>query len=192
MTDTTANIRSKGCETTGLTEEIARKLADGKPGKRLMAVVELEYVMPHGPDKEGKRKIDLVISLLEPAPSQMTEDHLRELTRSFHYERKLQTEGEELPLGQEGDEPTVEQVTTAGKALEPHDFVPTQEGDATICDVCGEDADDARHHIPADLEDEPSEEPAEPSAAEDEHHIHDPANPEKAGDKQLNPFEVVT
>lgn len=195
MTDTTAKIRAKGCETTGLTEDLARKLWDAKAGKRLMAVVELEVVTPHGPDKEGKRSVDLVITQLEPAPEDMTEAHLRELTRSFHYERKLASPDDQLQI-QTGDdlEPKVSDVLAAGKAFEPHELF-AQPGVPHMCDICGQPSSAAIHSVTDDDAPEDDEAEEEPLLGMDGEQLSDEApetEPASSNSQHTNPFEVVT
>lgn len=117
MSATTAKIRAKGCETTGLNEDLARKLFDAGAGKYLMAVIELEVVQPHGPDVEGKRSVDLVITQVEPATDTKLDEHLRDLTRALHANRKLHDENEQPTLDTGDDiEPTVAGVMAAGAA----------------------------------------------------------------------------
>lgn len=160
MSDTTAKIRAKGCENTGLDEELARRLHDGKPGKHLMAIVELRYVQPHGPDTEGKRAVDLVITQLEPTEDSNVEEHLRNLQRQLYYERQLAAGGDgQLQLNTQSDvEPTVEETLLAGKRFEPHDYVqdpakPAGQG----CDTCGK-PEFAKIHDAADRPDPSSDE----------------------------------
>lgn len=148
MTDT-AKIRAKGLDATGVTEEIARRIADAEAGT-LMCVVEIDYAEVHKP-KGGDRRVDFVIRTVEPAPNQATEDHLRELTRSFYYERQLISPDGQLTIETREDlEPTVLDVVAAGKALTAHDFTPVPDDPETgaetdECDVCGNERDSAVH-----------------------------------------------
>lgn len=116
MTDS-AKIRAKGLNATGVTEDIITKLADAEGG-HMVAVVELKVDEVHK-KVDGDRRVDLVITQCEPAPDQQTIDHLRNLQRSFYYERKLHSEDEQLTIETRDDlEPTVEQVLAAGKHFE--------------------------------------------------------------------------
>lgn len=138
MTDITAKIRAKGLDATGVTEEIANQLFS-QVGKYFMGIVEFEVVEPHGPNTEGKRRIDLVLTQVEPAMDSRLEDHLRELTRTLHQNRVLTSEDQELPIdGQEDLEPSVEQIIAAREAAEaadrPHQFVDDGAGDCEVCD----------------------------------------------------------
>lgn len=136
MTDTTAKILAKGCENTGLTEEIANDLFR-KVGNHFMAIVELEVVYPHGPNTDGKRRIDLRLTQVEPAIDDNLDDHLRELTRVLHFNRQVAKEG---PTLDSADEPSVDDVLAAGAKHRPHPYLASTLSidDDAICDVCGQ------------------------------------------------------
>lgn len=138
---TTAAIAKKGCTGTGITEELAKTLHD-QLGKTGVAVIE--FVSDARTEKRnGDEHVTVSILTCEPAPNQATEDHLRNLARSFHYERKLTEDGPQLPVPGDGPEPTVNEVLAAGTALEPHDYI---DGDQIgECDRCGADADATIH-----------------------------------------------
>lgn len=167
---------------TGVDEALARQMCNRK-GKSYMAVVEVKVDELH--DKaSGQLGADLVITQFWPAADTLKggadlDAHLRNLTRTMHQNHALNSEDEQLQIETPGDlEPKVSDVLAAGKALEPHEFVATKEGDVTICDVCGEDEDDARHS--ADVVG-----PDDEAGQDEPPHIHDPADPEHAGDKEL-------
>jgi len=145
--DTTAKIRSKGLDSTGVTEEVAAQMYNSL-GRYTMAIVELKHE-DHGKNAEGKRRVELVITMVEPALDSTTEDHLRELTRVLDYNRRLQSPDQELPIDRDANEPTVEGVIAANKKLEPHDFVDAgADGDGfDTCDVCGDPQTAPIHHI---------------------------------------------
>ena len=86
MTDTTAKIRAKGCESTGLTESIAVRSGEHL-GSHLMAVVELRAVA-RTDDSEGKHIVQYVITQIEPATTPRADEHLRQLAQSLHAGRK--------------------------------------------------------------------------------------------------------
>lgn len=136
MTDTTAKVLAKGCENTGLTEEIASDLFR-KVGSHFMAIVELEVVYPHGPNTDGKRRIDLRLKQVEPAMDDNLSEHLRELTRTLHYNRQVATHG---PTLDGADEPSVDDVLAAGAKHRPHPYLASTLSldDDAICDVCGQ------------------------------------------------------
>lgn len=163
MTDT-AKIRAKGLNATGITEDIVTRLADANGG-HLVAVIELKVDEIHN-KVDGDRRVDLVITQCEPAPDQNTVDHLRNLQRSFYYERKLHSEDEQLQIETREDlEPTVEQVLAAGK-----EFERTQ--DEPLPDPT--DNDEPEHEDPAEAEGEEGE-PARPSGT-----VADPFAPQPA------------
>lgn len=100
MPDTTARVRAKGLDATGVTEALAERLwgraHGGQPGEYLVALVELQAVEPHGPSVDGKKRIDLVLTIVEPAMDKATEDTVRELMRAMVSQRRIE-EGE-IPL----------------------------------------------------------------------------------------------
>jgi hypothetical protein len=116
MSDTTAKIRGKGLEHTGVTEDHAAHMYNNIGG-HYVGVVDLKVVR-HSVDDQGNRSVELVIDTIEVAPNDDTAEHIRRLTRAFHYERGLAVNGgDQLPI-EGNDEPTVEQVRAAGAALE--------------------------------------------------------------------------
>lgn len=137
MSTTTATIKAKGCNATGITEELAKRCHD-RLGRKVLAVVELQ-ADSRTENSAGDESVTLRILTVEPAPNAQTEDHLRELARSFHYERQL-AEGAAptLPLG--GAEPDVESVLAAGAKHRPHPYLAStlSTDDNAICDVCGQ------------------------------------------------------
>jgi hypothetical protein len=141
---TTAKIASKGTKGTGITEELASTLHDNL-GKTIVAVVEIT-AETRSENRKGDETVGLSIGTIEVAPDGMAADHVRELARSFHYERKLAdgTADQTLPMPGDSPEPQVSEVLAAGKALEPHDFDPIP-GDEDHCDICGNAENDIRH-----------------------------------------------
>lgn len=136
MTDTTAKIRAKGLDTTGLTEADASELFN-KVGTHIMAIVDLQVVDRHGPNVKGKRGVELVIDKLEPAFDENLAEHLRELNRTLYFNRKVDQEGPQLGSG---DERTVDDVLSAGAKHRPHPYLASTLSidDDAICDVCGQ------------------------------------------------------
>ena len=132
---TTAKIAARGTNGTGITEEMAARLHDNL-GEKVLAVVEL-VVEASGEKRNGDESVALSILTVEPAPDHMTVDHLRELARSFYYERQLATEGPTL----DGDdiEPKVADVLAAGQRHTPHPYLAStlSTDDNAPCDVCG-------------------------------------------------------
>lgn len=106
MTDTTAQIQAKGCQSTGITEDMAIRLHD-QLGKKLIAIVELEAVT-RTENSEGKQKVGLRILTVEPAVDSIGETHLRDVQRALFMNRRLDDGQPQLP----GDEPepTVKEV----------------------------------------------------------------------------------
>jgi hypothetical protein len=166
---TTAQIASKGTNGTGITEDLAQSLHN-QLGKKLLCVVEL-VAEARSEKRNGDEKVVLSILTVEPAPNGMTADHLRELARAFHYERKLGEEGPTLQLPGDSPEPTVEEVTAAGAAHRPHEFAVDQ-FDEGECNICGQAEDTPVHASASQLadpfsiadtaEDEDDDQPANP------------------------------
>lgn len=134
MTDTTAKIRSKGCEGTGITEEIATDLFQSV-GTHMMAIVDLQVVDKSGPNIKGKRTVEIVIDGIEPATDDNLAEHLRELTRTCYFNRQT-----DQPLTLDDNiEPDLKTVLEAGRRLEPHPYLAStlSTEDEPVCDVCG-------------------------------------------------------
>lgn len=172
MTDTTAKILAKGLESTGVTEELANELFRNV-GRHFMAIVELEVVYPHGPNTEGKRRIDLRLTQVEPAIDDNLDDHLRNLTRVLHYNRQVEKEG---PTLDGGEERTVDDVLSSGRKHEPHPYLAStlSVDDNAVCDVCGQHEGAAVHadrtalDDPFTINEEISEEDLDQADEEDE------------------------
>lgn len=101
MPDTTGRIRAKALDTTGMTEEMLQKDWRHGAGKTRMAVVELRTVEPHGPNLDGKRRIDYVIESIEPVPGEH-ENTVREFQRGLFLSRPEQ-EGQATLAGTAGE-----------------------------------------------------------------------------------------
>lgn len=162
--DYVAKIRAKGCANTGITEDIARELHQ-RPGRRIMAVVELKVEERHE-KAEGQHRVDLIIEQVEPAIEDNLDEHLRQLLRTKHQNRVLESQDQALDIElQEDLEPSVEDVIAAQRAHQagqPHVFDPADNGDD--CIVCGEDLEHDLHlTVP-----EPDVEPDEPEPALEE------------------------
>ena len=123
---TTAKIAAKGCTNTGLTEEIASRLHD-QLGKTIVAVVELT-AEARSENKAGDEQVKLTIGTIEVAPNSLTEDHLRDLARAFHYERKLAEDGPQLMEPGDGPEPKVADVLQLGRSV----ITPDDDGETRL------------------------------------------------------------
>lgn len=152
---TTAKINARGCTGTGITEDIAKDLHDHL-GSTIIIVAELTSEN-RTENRKGDEKVNLVLNNIEVAPDGMAAEHVRELSRSFHYERKLaQDSGQGTIPGTLGDgvEPKVSEVLEAGQRHRPHPFIPDDAAkDNPICDVCGK-TETARVHDAAQRTDD--------------------------------------
>lgn len=141
---TTAKIAAKGTKGTGITEQLAAALHDNL-GKTVLAVVELRSES-RGENLKGDETVHLAIQTLEVIPEDVgAAEHVRELAKVAHYNRKLAEDGPKLPVPGDDIEPKVADVLAAGAALAPHVYLPVQEDDNEVCDICGDDEDDPRH-----------------------------------------------
>lgn len=168
--DYTAKIRAKGLDSTGITEQIAAEMYRNK-GRRYMGIVELVVDETHE-KADGTRKVDLILSLVEPAIDDHMAEYLRELTR-VTYRNRQQADGQLAIDDSLRDEPTVAQVLEGGQRFRPHPFLPDDAAkDTPICDVCG-GIEASAVHSTQDVLPEPDNE-AEPVAEEDEPHAFTP------------------
>lgn len=132
MTDTTAKIRAKGLDGTGVTEEIASTLYANK-GKHVMAIVELHAVERHE-KADGTRRVDLTVEMVEPAEGDLA-DHLRNLA-SVAYQNRAVTDTQQAL--DDSLTPDLKDAVAAGAAHAPHPFLPTDAADdLASCEVCG-------------------------------------------------------
>lgn len=113
MPDTTGRIRAKALDTTGLTEGMLEKDWAGGAGRTRMAIVELRSVEPHGPNLDGKKRIDYVIESIEPVPERYDET-MRAFQRGLFSQRPDQ-EGQATLKGT--SEVEAEQLEGAAQAL---------------------------------------------------------------------------
>lgn len=172
MTETTAKIRAKGTDGTGFTEDLAASLFN-RVGHTVKAIVELEVVDKHGPNLEGKRKVDMVITSIEVATDSIVDEHLGEISNAIYVNRDLQGHTGTTTQGQER---TVADVVASGAKHRPHPFLPVDASeDNPICDVCGTVEATAVHSTQdvLDSADEPDE-PDEPDGSDPTHDEVDP------------------
>lgn len=173
---TTAKIASKGTNNTGITEDLAKRCHD-QLGKKVLAVVEL-VAESRSEKRNGDESVSLSILTLEPAPNGTTEEHLRELARSFYYERQL-AEGQAptLEYGDGHTEPDVETVLQAGARHKPHPYLAStlSTDDTPVCDVCGQHEGAAVHADRSGLKDPfaVTHEPDDEDEPDDDEHDED-------------------
>ncbi|WP_224279093.1 hypothetical protein [Nocardioides lacusdianchii] len=150
--DYTAKIRAKGLDATGVTEQLAGEMFRNK-GRHYMAIVEVKVDETHE-KADGARKVDLVLTLVEPATDSALEEHLRELTRVGYLNRQ-QSDGQLAIDTSLGTERTVADVLASGQRYRPHPFLPDDAAkDTPICDLCGSIEASAVHST-QDVLDEP-------------------------------------
>ena len=167
---TTANIAAKGTQATGITEDIAKRLHDSL-GKTIVAIVEISSEA-RTEKRNGDEQVKLAIGMIEVAPDGLAADHVRELARSFHYERQLAETGPMLPAEGDGPEPTVTDVIKHGQQFKPHPYLAStlSTDDTPVCDVCGQHENAAVHKDRAALADPfaASGEPGDDGLAEED------------------------
>lgn len=110
MPDTTGKIRAKALDQTGITEAMLESDWAKGAGWTRMAIVELRTVEPHGPNLDGKRRIDYVVEAIEPVP-EAQEDVVREFQRAI-YRTRPEVEGQAVLSGTAGEGPTLDQAAT--------------------------------------------------------------------------------
>lgn len=170
--DYTAKIRAKGLDATGVTDQLAGEMYRNK-GRHYMVIAEVKVDETHE-KADGTRKVDLVLTQVEPATNTDLEEHLRELTRVGYFNRQ-KSDGQMAIDDSLGSERTVADVMASGKSLRPHPFLPDDVAkDTPICDVCGGIEASAVHSTQEVLDDpEPEEEPdveeEDPDAEPDAH-----------------------
>lgn len=139
MTDYTAQIKSKGLDATGVTEDVVRGLYS-KLGSHVMLICEAR-IDARSDGTDGSHKVQLSLTQVEPATDSNLDDHLRELTRTLHYNRQLDAGQPTLDANE--NEPNVTDVLAAGARFRPHPYLTSQlaldqAGDnGPVCDVCG-------------------------------------------------------
>lgn len=164
--DYSAKIRAKGLDATGVTEQLAAEMYRNK-GRHYMAIVELRVDETHE-KADGARKVDLILTQVEPATSTDLEEHLRELTRVGYLNRQ-QADGQLAIDTSLGQERTVADVLSSGQSFRPHPFLPDDAAkDTPICDVCG-GIEASAVHSTQDILDTPDQDTTE-IAEEDEPH----------------------
>jgi hypothetical protein len=138
---TTAKIAAKGCNGTGITDDIAEAL---RLGQTLVVVAEL-VVEAHHEKRNGDEAVVLNILTVEPATKDFVEDYLRNMQRALHYERKLIEDGPQMKLPGDHDDPSVDDVIAQGKGVlaEP------------------DNPDGQPRLIDPDLDDDPADDPAD-------------------------------
>lgn len=136
MTDEiNAKVAAKGCKSTGITDDDARRF-HARLGTKQMAIVELTSAAKTE-KADGSESVTLNIVNIELAPSPATEDHLRELQRAFYYERGIEDGQRALDAS---IEPKVSDVLASGERFQPHPYLSgalALDGQVPICDVCG-------------------------------------------------------
>lgn len=155
MTDYTAQIKAKGLDATGVTEDIARQLYS-RLGSHMMFIVEAR-VDGRIENNDGVHKVQLYLTQVEPCTDSTLEDHLRELTKTLAYNRKLtqdDVDGQPTLDGGDDIEPKVADVLAAGRRFEPHPYLSSQLAvddteQGPVCDVCGLVEAERVHHMPA-------------------------------------------
>lgn len=124
----TASVRRKGLENTGVTPDIAKKMY-GTQGRTTVAIVELRHKRQINDDDTG-RSVELVIEALEPSQDDKLDEHLRQLMRTMHQGRVLNSEDGQLAIDTQDDlEPSVEKIIAARQAdTDPYTYVHAKGG----------------------------------------------------------------
>jgi hypothetical protein len=186
MTETTAKIRAKGLDGTGFTEDLAASLFT-RVGRHVRAIVDLQVVDKHGPNLDGKRGIELVITQLEVAEDPTVDEHLGDISRAIYTNRNLQGHTGTTTQGQER---TVADVVSSGAQHRPHPFLPVDASqDNPICDVCGTVEATAVHSTQDVLDSPDDDEPAADDPDVDE--LTDEPSEDELEDPAQDPYDYV-
>lgn len=170
--DYTAKIRTKGLDATGVTEQLAGEMYRNK-GRHYMAIVEVKVDETHE-KADGTRKVDLILTQVEPATNGDFEEHLRELTRVGYLNRQ-RTDGQMAIDESLGAERTVADVVASGRSHRPHPFLPDDAAkDTPICDVCGGIEASAVHSTQDILDDPEDHDQGDSQTTSDEAHEYEP------------------
>lgn len=119
MSDYTASINSKGCDKTGVTEDLASELYHGGRST-MLAIVELSVVKDSNNHVTGTKGVQLMIDTIEPVVcgnseiEERAQNDIRRVMRALFMNRKM-AEGETLPL--DDTEPKLADVLSATEAL---------------------------------------------------------------------------
>ena len=126
--------------------------------RRTLAIVEVEHKRQIN-DADTGRSVELVITAFEPSQDQALDDHLRQLMRTLHQNRVLNSDEQQLAIDTQDDlEPKVEDVIAAQRAhqaAQPHVFDPADGSDE--CTLCGEELEHELHVVTAAPEQEADE-----------------------------------
>lgn len=140
---TTAKVRARGLDGTGVTEAVAKALfTEVGSGKARVAIVELEPVRQIN-EATGDHKVECTLGFVEVAePGSKAEDALRELSRALYRDRR----GEVLP-GMEDTVAATDDAAAGAQALvergEDGEPEGTWTGDVDDAGPAGPGADDA-------------------------------------------------
>lgn len=169
--DYTAQIKSKGLDATGVTEDVVRDLYS-KLGSHIILIVEAR-VDARSDGTDGTHKVQLSLTQVEPATDANLTNHLRELMRTVYFNR--QVDQGQPTLDSDGIEPKVEDVLAAGAKFRPHPYLTSQLAlddageNGPICDVCGLiEAEPVHRSEPDDHVDDTEDEDQDEPVDEDE------------------------
>lgn len=154
--DYTAAIRGKGCDNTGITQDLARSMYSTLE-RSTYAIVRLKHARQINDTATG-RKVELAIEEVEPSISEDLDAHLRQLMRTMHQNRVLNSDSQQLSIDTQGDlEPSVSDVIAAQRAHEanaPHPYDPGEDSEPgdDACVLCGEEIDHELHAVATEPE----------------------------------------
>lgn len=126
--DYTGTITTKRLKNTGFTEDVLRQ-AHSRPGRRIMAIVELCVSDAHN-KHDAPNHVDFTIEQAVPFLEDSEDDFLRRMTKSAHQARVLNSDGEQLSIETGDDvEPSVEKIIAAREAeTDPYQYMHAKGG----------------------------------------------------------------
>lgn len=97
----TGKILAKGCNATGIDEQLVRRLHD-KLGHSAVAIIEIQSTS-RTEDSDGNESVSLTINSLEVAAPGVAEDQVRNIQRALYVKR--QADGEQRAIDDTLDDP---------------------------------------------------------------------------------------
>ena len=123
MSTYNATINAKGCDKTGITEDLAAQLFNGGRST-ILVIAELSVVKDHTNHVTGAKGVQLMIDTIEPVVcatnsevEERADNDIRRVMRALYMNRATANGDAELPLGDQSDEPVLADVLAAAEAV---------------------------------------------------------------------------
>lgn len=120
MSDNKTKVTVNAKELASIIDDDRAQQMYSRKGGRWVAIIELKHSERHE-KVDGDRRVNLTVDQLELVDDGILDgravDHVRDIMAALHRNRKLSEDGPQLPIGQDGPEPTVSEVLAARGAL---------------------------------------------------------------------------